>query len=165
MTALKPKNFLNEDGTLTCRVCNVAKSLTRFSRNRANSTGYERVCKSCARIKAMEWRSRNKQSRSAPPAELSSNQRARRRAATSTPIPTGWRLALFEYFGNKCLRCGSRERLQADHVWALSRGGAHMLENMQPLCASCNLSKQASYADYRDGAMLTPWVMQGTPSQ
>lgn len=40
-----------------------------------------------------------------------------------------------------CARCGSRERLQYDHVVPLSQGGTNELSNFQMLCRECHVLK------------------------
>lgn len=53
-------------------------------------------------------------------------------------------------FGNKCLCCGKTNiKLTIDHVVPLKLGGTNSLDNLQPLCFSCNSSKGAKYIDYR----------------
>lgn len=39
-----------------------------------------------------------------------------------------------------CLYCGAKAE-HVDHVFPLSRGGAHTLGNLAPACSKCNLSK------------------------
>ncbi len=58
---------------------------------------------------------------------------------------------LCDLYGNKCLCCGYRSRLflHADHVVPLSRGGDNGIENIQPLCRSCNSRKGTKTIDYR----------------
>ncbi len=58
-----------------------------------------------------------------------------------------WRL--MGYYGRACVQCGSRERIHKDHIVPVSRGGSNGLENLQPLCASCNLTKHDRTADHR----------------
>ena len=41
----------------------------------------------------------------------------------------------------KCLECGTVENITRDHIIPLSRGGTDYIENIQPLCHSCNASK------------------------
>lgn len=60
-------------------------------------------------------------------------------------------------FGNKCLCCGrtyskfiQAHRLSVDHVVPISMGGVYEdLQNLQPLCVSCNEAKNKSTIDYR----------------
>ena len=57
--------------------------------------------------------------------------------------------ARYEY---RCLRCGRKEpaiTLTKDHIIPISAGGLHCVENIQPLCQSCNSQKQAQSIDYR----------------
>lgn len=52
--------------------------------------------------------------------------------------------ARMSYFGNKCWMCsGPFEHV--DHVKPISRGGLHVLSNLRPACASCNISKGAKW--------------------
>lgn len=52
-------------------------------------------------------------------------------------------------FNNRCLACGKKTKLEADHVVPLSRGGSNDIANIQPLCRSCNSSKGIQSIDYR----------------
>lgn len=40
-----------------------------------------------------------------------------------------------------CANCGTTEALQIDHKIPVSRGGTSDIENLQPLCARCNILK------------------------
>lgn len=62
---------------------------------------------------------------------------------------------LKKQYGNRCLCCGRLEDevgLTMDHVVPLSRGGTLTVENIQPLCKSCNCSKGVKEIDYRKAA-------------
>ncbi|MEU9404765.1 HNH endonuclease [Streptomyces sp. NPDC048281] len=45
--------------------------------------------------------------------------------------------------GFACVRCGSRERLEVDHVIPIAKGGTWTLDNAQTLCQSCHQAKTA----------------------
>lgn len=57
------------------------------------------------------------------------------------PVPAPMRRAVFERDGHQCVRCGSTERLHADHIYPRWLGGLNLLENLQTLCAICNSLK------------------------
>jgi hypothetical protein len=42
---------------------------------------------------------------------------------------------------NKCVKCGSDEKLEVDHIIPLSIGGREDEDNMQILCKKCNRKK------------------------
>lgn len=48
--------------------------------------------------------------------------------------------------GGRCVACGSKERLEFDHVIPLALGGANTARNLQLLCETCNRAKGASIA-------------------
>jgi 5-methylcytosine-specific restriction endonuclease McrA len=60
--------------------------------------------------------------------------------------------ALCKKYHNKCLCCGKRRKLTADHVIPVSKGGSSNISNIQPLCGPCNSSKRDKTIDYRRGA-------------
>lgn len=49
--------------------------------------------------------------------------------------------ALLEKSGGKCAKCGSTERLEADHIIPISKGGKNTIDNIQILCRSHNARK------------------------
>ncbi len=60
-----------------------------------------------------------------------------------------WFLLCFAV-GFRCLCCGLKKPLEADHVIPVSKGGSSWLWNIQPLCESCNVKKHDQTIDYRD---------------
>lgn len=54
-----------------------------------------------------------------------------------------------DYFDNKCGYCGceldDNNKMHLEHIVPVSKGGGFTKENIIPSCASCNLSKGASY--------------------
>jgi 5-methylcytosine-specific restriction endonuclease McrA len=58
--------------------------------------------------------------------------------------------ALCSVFGYACLCCGvTGQRLEADHVVPLTKGGSDDISNIQPLCGVCNRRKFTAVIDYR----------------
>lgn len=52
-----------------------------------------------------------------------------------------------------CVCCGRQEpevQLTRDHIKALAKGGTNTIDNIQPLCRSCNLKKHTKEVDYRN---------------
>ena len=50
---------------------------------------------------------------------------------------------LKKLYSSTCNNCGSTDRITADHIIPISRGGRHSEGNLQPLCRSCNSRKHA----------------------
>lgn len=68
--------------------------------------------------------------------------------------------ALVAYCGNSCVACGSTENIVKDHIVPIYQGGSDGIENLQPLCRTCNCSKGPDNRDLRpDG-----WA-DGMPSE
>lgn len=71
------------------------------------------------------------------------------RASSATHYTVAeWR-ALCAQHKHRCLSCGKKARLAADHVIPLSVGGSDDISNIQPLCKPCNSKKGARTIDYR----------------
>lgn len=72
---------------------------------------------------------------------MRSRREARVRGAACVPFTPAQLSARVAIFGGRCWMCrGPYEHL--DHVKPISKGGAHMLANLRPACASCNSSKK-----------------------
>jgi hypothetical protein len=57
-------------------------------------------------------------------------------------IPSAVKVEVWKRDEGKCVNCGSNTNLHFDHVLPYSKGGTSLLaENIQLLCASCNLAK------------------------
>lgn len=57
-------------------------------------------------------------------------------------IPEEVRIAVWRRDGGKCARCGSREKLEYDHIIPVSKGGSNTVRNVELLCESCNRKKK-----------------------
>ena len=60
------------------------------------------------------------------------------------PIPRSVKMYVWRRDGGRCVECGSKERLEYDHIIPVSKGGSHTERNLQLLCERCNRSKGAS---------------------
>jgi 5-methylcytosine-specific restriction endonuclease McrA len=56
---------------------------------------------------------------------------------------------VFDLHGHKCLNCGATDDIALDHVKPIAKGGENKIDNLQPLCKSCNSSKGIKEVDYR----------------
>lgn len=76
------------------------------------------------------------------------NYRARKRGAGGQFSHSEWE-GVRDYWG-RCLCCGRvNVPLEADHIVPVSQGGSNSIDNIQPLCRSCNAKKNAKTVDYR----------------
>jgi DNA-binding CsgD family transcriptional regulator len=76
-------------------------------------------------------------------------RRAKEKGAPGRGItPQEWEDILIKY-NYECLKCGSKEKVQMDHIVPISKGGAHDISNVQPLCKKCNVQKMTKTMDYR----------------
>jgi len=60
-------------------------------------------------------------------------------------------IELKEKTGNKCVSCHKSENevvLTEDHIVPLSKGGTDYIDNIQPLCLSCNCKKMTKSTNY-----------------
>jgi 5-methylcytosine-specific restriction endonuclease McrA len=64
--------------------------------------------------------------------------------AAREPIPENVRLFVWQRDKGQCVRCGSRERLEFDHIIPVVAGGSNTERNIQLLCESCNRSKSST---------------------
>jgi hypothetical protein len=56
-------------------------------------------------------------------------------------IPESVRFEVWRRDGGKCAKCGSRERLEYDHIVPISKGGSNTDRNIELLCEKHNRSK------------------------
>lgn len=57
------------------------------------------------------------------------------------PIPEEVRIAVWRRDEGKCVKCGSRENLEYDHIIPLSKDGSNTVRNIELLCEKCNKEK------------------------
>jgi len=59
-------------------------------------------------------------------------------------IPENVRIEVWRRDGGKCARCGSREKLEYDHIIPISKGGSNTARNIELLCEKHNRSKSSN---------------------
>ena len=62
-------------------------------------------------------------------------------AARSRSIPQNVKRAVWKRDEGKCVECGSKEKLEYDHIIPFSKGGSNTERNIQLLCEPCNRKK------------------------
>ena len=83
------------------------------------------------------------------------NRHARSMAAEGTFTDEQF-TELCKQYDNRCLRCREVKKLAADHIVPLSKGGSNYIDNIQPLCKSCNSKKGTRTIDYRTNPIRNP---------
>jgi hypothetical protein len=61
-------------------------------------------------------------------------------------IPDEIKVFVWQRDQGRCVRCGSKERLEYDHIIPIAKGGSNTARNIQLLCEKCNRSKGAKIA-------------------
>lgn len=87
------------------------------------------------------WRSTkgNQQSHSQEATKQSTTPK--RQIFKRQPIPKSVKMYTWQRDGGRCVECGSKEKLEYDHIIPLSKGGSNTERNLQLLCEQCNRSK------------------------
>ncbi|TMC25143.1 MAG: HNH endonuclease, partial [Chloroflexi bacterium] len=78
-------------------------------------------------------------------------RRTRETQAGGSYTKQEWQELCIKY-SYRCLCCGKQEpeiKLVADHVIPVTQMGTSNIDNIQPLCGSCNSKKHNKFIDYR----------------
>ncbi len=80
-------------------------------------------------------------------AHLKARRYARERGAEGNHTLEEWQV-LKAKFNNICVSCFEGKLLSKDHIIPLSKGGTDYINNIQPLCHSCNSRKYNKVINY-----------------
>lgn len=107
------------------------------------------------RASVQNWRIRNPEKM----ASYKHNRRTRKTEAGGSYTAAEWK-ALCKQYNYRCLSCGKKTQLTADHVIPVIAGGTSDISNIQPLCKSCNSIKHDKTTDYRTKPGIKRWVQK-----
>lgn len=73
------------------------------------------------------------------------NRMERTDATSRESIPREVRHEVWQRDGGRCVRCGSREKLEFGHIVPVVKGGSNTARNIELLCESCNRHQGTSF--------------------
>ena len=144
-----------------CRICHSEKGKSWNRKNRERTRkNYERWAsenkerlreyrkeyrKEYGKDAVRDWRRRHPEKVS----QYNNNRRAQKKRSKGVVAASEWK-ALVDKYDHLCLCCKKDHVvLTMDHIIPLSKGGLHLIDNIQPLCKSCNSRKHTQIIDYR----------------
>jgi 5-methylcytosine-specific restriction endonuclease McrA len=145
-----------------CRSCHNAKSVEFKAANRehvrAQNRGYYAANPEVAKERQRIYREKysaihNGWKRQNPDARRAHANKRRVLVEQAGPHYTAveWKAMKVRY-DHRCLMCRRQEptiRLTVDHIVPISQGGLNTIDNIQPLCKSCNSKKHRGIIDLR----------------
>ena len=160
----------------TCTKCGEEKAVSEYHKRKGGRCGVSAVCNKCEAARDKKYREENKEKvslrhkkyREENPekiAETAKNWQRKnkekmasyraKRKARKAGLPGHFTAAEFsalcEKYNNRCVCCGKKRKLTADHVIPITwKSSTNWIENIQPLCTPCNSGKRNHHAtDYR----------------
>jgi 5-methylcytosine-specific restriction endonuclease McrA len=157
------KALLHDQGLRRCSRCEHVLSESEFNKNSKDRFGLARWCRQCNKERCVDWAKDNSAVAVARAAawnsantdrrreiSLHAFHRRRARVAGSGEFTVS-KSDLDGLRTRPCYHCGAPSE-HIDHVIPISRGGSHGIGNLGPMCAPCNLRKNAkTYAEFRYG--------------
>lgn len=139
--AHRPEQYAH---TQAWRKRNLEKMREAGRRQYANNVEHRRAVKNAWRLENPEaiktYLKRYRVQHLPKMAEKAHKYRARKR---SNGVYQVSEKELIKLYSSPCIACGTTERVTVDHIIPIARGGRHSIGNLQPLCLSCNSSKNA----------------------
>ena len=143
----------------TCSICKISQKNNNFYKI-SGSEKFRSWCKSChkdynlknkerKRVYDREYRQVNKEhiAKVSRKYHVSNREGARNSAhrRRSNKMNNGYfkiyKKELLKIYNSPCFYCGSNEKIEADHIIPISRGGRHSIGNLISACKHCNGSK------------------------
>lgn len=142
------------------------QSLEIYRRNRESRllsmSAYDKANREQRNAYLRKWKARNREASRANGEAWRANNiekvresnrlsHSKRRARLLGAGAIGWKEldAKLAYWGRSCWMCGG-DYEHLDHVKPISKGGPHILANLRPACALCNMQKQAMWYGPRE---------------
>ena len=75
------------------------------------------------------------------PRLINGNTKKRKKVNDKRHIPSSVRREVWRRDQGRCVNCGSREKLEYDHIIPVSKGGSTTARNVELLCQDCNREK------------------------
>jgi len=157
----------------TCKKCNKSLDLNNFYKDSRTKDSKDWQCKSCRKRqreackehrkewaknyrpsqetinKQRELQRKNYRENKDRYAVNSSKRRSLKVGNGGSHTPKEW-IDLLEKYNYTCLCCGATNvKMTKDHIVPISKGGRDDINNIQPLCITCNISKHTRIIDYR----------------
>jgi len=139
-------------GPIVCTKCNQVLPISHFGiTTKRGYLTYQSRCKVCITKEQRIRVSKNRElynarsraySKAHPEAMRARNhkRRAMLRNAEGNFTVQEW-ISTCDKYNNKCAICGCNKKMTVDHIIPLTKGGSNYINNIQPLCHSCNARK------------------------
>ncbi len=155
-----------EEAMKKCTKCGEVKELGEYHKRKESSDGRKSACADCMTRLNRLWHKKNPEKHNERTRRYRHNNRervgvidrrtklknrdtvkavqnayrSRKRGAAGECSSEKWKSRL-DYYGGRCVYCGSSESIEIEHRIPLSRGGTNWPSNLVPACKSCNCKK------------------------
>lgn len=120
----------------TCQGCLAGADKAYHAAHRSEAAAYQRKYRADHPEYPTEWNEQNRERRR----NLFRRYRARTAQVAAELTGEQWEAIVLAFCGT-CAYCGSLDGTTMDHVIPISKGGAHVADNVVPACLACNSAK------------------------
>jgi len=142
----KPLEAFSKDGKAkdglqgACKTCNAAYHAANKERIAERNAKYYAANKERIAPREAAWRAANRERNRPRQQERTRRRRARKKALTTIPFTFEQQAQRLSMWPGGWMCGGPKEHI--DHVKPMGKKGPHMLANLRPACAKCNLRKK-----------------------